>query len=370
MFIQAYAPLIGGAERQLAAQAELLSELGVEVHVLTRRWKKELLPFEKIGCVSVHRLPASGPKAVAAFQYIISAVWRVRSLRPDVLHAHELLSPATAAALAKLCFGAPLVAKVLRGGLLGDLAKIGAGRLGWLRVQLVASAVDAFAVISTEIDDELAAIGVPARKRVFIPNGVDTERFMPVSVAEKARIRAERSLPDGRLAIFSGRLEPEKRVDLLLELWPRLRRVLPDAQLLVLGTGSSESQLRQQPVEAVHFYGGVEDVAPYLHAADLFVLPSLTEGLSNSMLEAMACGLPVVATHVGGAADVITDRETGWLVPPNDPDALFEALVSLLGEPGRSQALGERARRSVLERYSLLSVAKSLRELYDRLLPG
>ncbi len=123
MLIQRYYPHIGGAERQLAALAPLLQKQGVVLHVLTRR-EAGLARFEYIDGVPVHRLPVAGPKPVAALMYTLTALRLLQQLRPDVIHAHELLSPATTAVAAKRWFGTPTVAKVLRGGDLGDLAKL------------------------------------------------------------------------------------------------------------------------------------------------------------------------------------------------------------------------------------------------------
>ncbi len=368
MLIQEYAPIIGGGQTQLAGEAAVLAGLGVDVAVLTRRWRAELLPFERLGPAAVYRLPASGPKAVAAILYILSAAWTIGQLRPDVLHAHELLSPTSAAILGKWLFRRPVLATVLGGGSLGDLRKIQRGRLGRLRTRLVLRSVDTFIVISEEIDRELEALGVPAGKRLRIPNAVDTERFVPASPEDRPLLRDKLGLPDGKLVIFTGRLEAEKQVDHLLAIWPRLLSQVPEAHLLVLGTGSLEADLRAQAMEQVHFLGSKADVTPYLRAADLFVLPSSREGLSVSMLEAMACALPAVVTRVGGAADVISDRESGWLVQPGDQDALVEGLVRLLKDEDLRRSMGNRARGRVLESYGLAHLGAQLRDAYDRLL--
>jgi glycosyltransferase involved in cell wall biosynthesis len=113
--------------------------------------------------------------------------------------------------------------------------------------------------------------------------------------------------------------------------------------------------------------GWVDDVLVYLQAADLFVLPSRAEGLSNALLEAMAAGLPVVATRVGGTADVIISGENGLLVPPEDASALAEALTSLFQNTARKEELGCAARRTVETRYAISSVAACYLELYQRL---
>ncbi|HEX8683203.1 MAG TPA: glycosyltransferase family 4 protein [Ardenticatenaceae bacterium] len=369
MIIQGYLPRVGGAERQLAALAPLLQAQGVELSVLTRRYPG-LAPFEIIGGVPVHRLPIPGPKAVASLSFTLSALWLLRRLRPHVIHAHELLSPTTAAVAAKRLFGVPVVAKVLRGGELGDVAKLQSRSSGISRLQRFRHEVDGFIVISKEIDEELAGVGVPPEKRFFIPNGVDLERFASVSPEEKAALRASLGLPDGPIALFTGRLVPEKRVDQLVALWPTIRATHPAATLLVLGTGGEEARLQQMAGGGVRFTGRIEDVVPYLQAADLFVLPSATEGLSNALLEAMAAGLAVVATSVGGAPDVIEHGDNGWLVPPDDRAALEAALLALLGDAERRATLGQRARERVTRDYALPVIAQRLYALYSHLVSG
>ncbi len=131
MLIQEYPPIIGGAEQELAAQAGVLARLGVDVQVLTRRWWPELAPFERTGAATVYRLPATGPKAIGAVRYILASASRLGRLHPDILHAHELLSPTSAAIVAKWLLRTPIIATVLRGGLLGDLARFSVG--GWGR---------------------------------------------------------------------------------------------------------------------------------------------------------------------------------------------------------------------------------------------
>ena len=137
--------------------------------------------------------------------------------------------------------------------------------------------------------------------------------------------------------------------------------------LLLLGEGPEEAALRSIAGPGVTFTGRVEDIAPYLKAADLFVLPSATEGLSNALLEALAAGLAVVATDVGGARDVVEDTVGGRLVPPNDAEALAEALAALLEGTALRAAYGRAGRERVVDEYSLVSVADRLAALYRQL---
>ena len=368
MIIQAYHPHVGGAERQLAALAPLLRQQNVEVHVLTRRYNN-WPAFEEIDGVPVHRLPIPGPKPVASLTFSVAALPLLARLKPDVIHAHELLSPTTTAVTAKSMFGTPVVAKILRGGQLGDIAKLQNRRFGSRRLQGITKQVDRFIVISREIEAELAALGVPPQQQIFIPNGVDTARFIPPSSATRECRRAELNLPaEGPIVIFTGRLVPEKRVNQLLDVWPAVRAEHPAATLLILGTGPQESALKQQAGEGVLFCGRVDNVAPYLQAGDLYVLPSATEGLSNALLEALAVGLPVIATNVGGAPDVVEHGHGGWLIPPDQPEQLQNALVALLADSFQCRQFGQLARLRIERDYALPAVAHRLRGLYDSVL--
>jgi glycosyltransferase involved in cell wall biosynthesis len=366
MIIQGYHPVIGGAERQLAALAPLLQARQVEVHILTRRYAG-LASFEMINGVPVHRLPIPGPKPVAALVFTLAALPLLYKLKPNLIHAHELLSPTTTAIAAKRMLNIPVAVKLLRGGCMGDLAKLKQKPLGGQRIASSRRWVDAFIAISREIDSELEQIGIPAERRSFIPNGVDIERFKPLSPVEKLVWRAELGLPHGPIAIFTGRLEAEKRIDQLISVWPAVRTVHPEALLLLLGAGGEEVKLKQAAGAGVKFLGQVNNTAPYMRAADLFVLPSATEGLSNALLEALAAGLPAIATAVGGTPDVIEHGATGWLVSPDTPAELQEAILTLLADPEGRARLGRNGRERVTQNYALPVTATRLRKLYDQL---
>lgn len=368
MLIQRYFPHAGGAERQIQRLAPRLRTHGFESSVITRH-EPGLSRFEIIDGVPVYRLPCPGPKPLAAIFYILSALKLLSKLRPDVIHAYEILSPASAAVLAKTLYNRPVLVKILRGGILGDIFKIKNRFLGLQRFRFLSRRVDFFVVISKEIDQELAAMGVPLEKRAFIPNGVDTEIFTPLSDSQKQQLRAELGFSsNGKLVIYLGRLTAEKRVHHLLRIWPEIRAAFPDVQLLIVGTGPEEARLREMAVAGVQFTGQVNDTMRYLQSADLFVLPSVTEGLSNSMLEALSTGLPVLATSVGGTPDVISHNVNGYLIPPDDLETLQAGLMTLLADAKLRDRLGMKGRQRILQNFSLDSIAMQLNTLYHRLL--
>jgi glycosyltransferase involved in cell wall biosynthesis len=207
----------------------------------------------------------------------------------------------------------------------------------------------------------------PARLTV-IPNGVDTARFRPLAGSAPPE-----GFPSGSpVAIAVGRLIPAKRHDLLLEAWRRARSRLPPlARLLLLGDGPERQALEARAAQlglsaSVSFPGSRADPERWLRASDLYVTCSDSEGMSNALLEAMASGLPVLATRISGSQDLVRDGIEGKLVPPGDADRLAEALVALLGDAGRRR-FGEAARRTVVDGYSLEQVARRYLDLYEQL---
>lgn len=361
MISQGFHPQIGGAQRQLLALGPRLRRLGVDVHIVTRR-HPGMSAFETVEDLPVHRMPIPGPKAVASAAFTAGATRCLRRLRPDVIHAHELLSPTTTAVLAGSLLSIPVVAKVLISGEVGYLRD--ERPLGRQRMAVFRRRIAAFIAISQEIDEELARSGIPADRRRLIPNGVDTERYAPTSADRRAALRGEFGLGDGPAVVYLGRLEEQKNLQTLLSVWNRVRAVHPDAELLLAGEGSQRAALSAAAGPGVRFLGSCPKVADLLAAADLFVLPSWQEGLSNALLEAMACGLPVVATAVGGAPEVVEHGRSGWLVDPGDPDSIETALRKLLDDPALRARLGASARERIVARYALDDRAHELHDLY------
>ena len=366
MVIQSYLPRLGGAEKQLAAVCRELRKQGIEPSIVTRRYPG-MSAFESIEGTPVYRVPAPRPKALAALCYLAFGSLRIRSLRPQVLHAHELLSPTDLGIIAKRRSGCPLVVKVLRGGSLGDLDKLQHRRGGQARIRRLRKYVDIFLTISREIEAELAGEGIDPVRCRFLPNGVDTYIYQPATERAKKEIRAALGLPVGFICLYSGRLAPEKGLDVLLESWKKISAKHPQAHLLLLGSGPQEAALREMAGERVIFGGFVPDPCLFYQACDLFVLPSLTEGLSNAMLEAMACGLPLVATRVGAAEELNRQGKNGRLVTPGSPQELAQALDACLSDPRECRRMGANGRQFVQSAYSLDQTIARLTAIYAEL---
>jgi glycosyltransferase involved in cell wall biosynthesis len=367
MLIQRFHPHVGGAERQLQSLIPKLAERGVQVGVLTRR-HAELPARDGVAGALVYRAPMPGGRVAAALVYTLATLGFLlrHRRRIDVLHAHELLSPTTAAVLGKLLLRRPVIAKAVRGGWLGDVEVLRAARLGRFRLWLYARLVDRFVTISDEIDRELVAAGVPRERIVRIANGVDIDRFHPLEAAQRANLRHELGLGGRPTVLFVGRLAAEKGLDDLLQAWPTVMRAQPDAVLLLAGDGPERARLEARGLPGIRFLGEVEDPAPYLQVADCFVLPSSSEGLSNALLEALASGVACVATGIGGTVDAVRDGVEGLLVPPRDPGALADALVRALSPDSRA-GFGRAARERMIREYSLDQTADRLVGLYREL---
>lgn len=373
MLITSYHPIVGGAERQLGAIAPLLQKRGVEVHVLTRHHPG--LEYEEIiDGVPVHRIPAKGPKVISALLYLIGVVRYLLRLKPDVIHAHSLFSPLLSGLMAKPFLRVPVITKSMRGGDEGDIDTIQKKLFGSLRLKFYRAYVDGFVVISQEIRNEILALAIPPDKIHFIPNGVDTDHFKKSTPADKKQIRQQLGLADVPTAIFTGRLAKEKRVQHIITIWDDVRKSVPNAQLLIAGANRSplgESEIPQDLLdiagEGIEFLGYISDVAPYLRAADIFVLPSVTEGLSNALLEAMASGCAVVITKVGGADDVIQHKSSGWLITPDNVEELRTGIITLFQDDDLRMQFSTKAYQRILEDYQLKVTIDRLQLLYQNL---
>jgi glycosyltransferase involved in cell wall biosynthesis len=203
---------------------------------------------------------------------------------------------------------------------------------------------------------------------VRIPRSVDVEALTPATGREEVRRRLG-TPEDAPVLVAVGSLTTEKRPDRLVRVFDAVRRDHPGAELWVLGSGPAAGPLeaRATPGGPIRLLGVRDDVSDHLHAADLLLLTSDTEGVPGVVLEAGAVGRPAVATRVGGVTECVVDGETGLLADPEDETALARATSDLLADPARRQALGDAARRLVAERYSLAAAAERYVELYRRL---
>lgn len=216
--------------------------------------------------------------------------------------------------------------------------------------------------------------GISADRVIVIQNGIDASAFAPQR--PRASVLAELGLrPEDRLIGIVGRMTPQKGHDLLLQALHLLAPRFPRLRCLIIGDGPLEPRLKRQAQElglTPHciFMGARSDVADLLSVLEIAVLPSRSEGLPFALLEAMALGKPVVATRVGGNAEAVEEGQTGLLTPPEDSDAIADALAFLLEHPDDAAQMGELGRQRVREQFSLKRMVTELERVYTIVLEG
>jgi glycosyltransferase involved in cell wall biosynthesis len=364
-------PFASGAERQALEQGSELVRRGHVVHVVTRAIPGYPIDEEEYLGIFIHRWiktatggPLFGMSFVAG---VIAALWRLRG-QIDVIHTHQALWEAVATGVSRRFLGAgPTLVQPASAGYYGEADELLRTRgAGLLRRAIFCNT--GFAAISGEIERQWRGLGVEPGRIARMASGVDAERFRPGASSVEAVL-----LPRPRV-MFTGRLHPQKNLPLLLQAWSEAAG-RHAGNLILVGPGSERQSLADLAgslgiADRVQFVGAVDDPADYLRAADLFVLPSLAEGMSNSLLEAMASALPCVVSGIGGNTDLIADGQTGRLVSSATPAAWAHALVELLEDPAAARQMGLAARRRIDEEFALAIVVDRYIELYRRMIDG
>lgn len=350
---------LGGAERHLLDLAGGLQARGVAVQTicprpgpLTRALTARGVPTTCIEMV----YPQPGDAYGLDWQTVERLLQFLREHRPDVVHSH--LYPAHLhASLAAHEAG---IAAILQTAhtLVVRAGDVLPARLA--RVQTIA--------VAQSVATLHQAAGVPAHRLAVIYNGVGDEQFA-APLAAPERLRRELELPSGPVIGTVARLSPEKGLDVLLDAAPLVRHQAGAVTFVIAGDGPEASSLRSQAAalgvgNSVRFLGPRTDVASLNSLFDLFVLPSREEACSMALLEAMAAGRAVIATRVGGNAEVVEHGVSGLLVPSDDAPALAAAIIALLGDPARARTLGVAARARVWQRFRRETMVTETLQLY------
>lgn len=296
---------------------------------------------------------------------------RVYSRWPfDVIHAHMLVPDGWAAA----AMGAELDVPVVATGHRADVLDIPErGQRDALQVSRAVETIDQVVTVSQAIGDAAGDLGRPRRPIKVIPNGADTTVFYP---RERREARDRLGLPaDERIISYVGKLVPRKGVDTLIEAMGLLARDPAGAPLLVVaGIGELRGLMESRAAELgiadrVRFLGKIphDDVPWVMTAGDVFVLPSLSEGLPTVVCEAMACAVPVVATAVDGTPEAVRHGETGFLVPPSEEGPLADALRRVIADSDGAERMSRRAVEIAREIYTWDANAAAYDEIYREL---
>ncbi|HYT35360.1 MAG TPA: glycosyltransferase family 4 protein [Ktedonobacteraceae bacterium] len=411
-----FSPLVGGSEARAEKQARQLQAFGHDVTIVTfrhyRQWKRnemlDGLPVVRVGGIyrrngrlNIGRL-GHLPNIIMMFL----TLWRLRRSF-DVIHALQLSPPAaligqltrkpvilgiqsagpSETQRTQLERGAMLMADTLTetSFLKVDLKdwESGAGDIGHLpRLPLGKTMLDFlrksnafYQILSTRSHSYLTSHGFRAGQIVHIPGSVDTQRFQPALERRPAPASPERDI------ICVARLDLAKGVDVLLHAWGRMLRE-PSAwrahlkpRLRLVGKGVCRAQMERIVAElgiqdSVELLGLRTDIVDLLQQSWGFVMPSRWEGMPNALLEAMACGLPCVATRVSGSEDIIADGVNGLLVEPEQPAEMARALRRIIEDTELAQRLGQEGRATVVRDYQLATIVEQCLQLYRSRLTG
>lgn len=354
-----------GAQRQLFELVRGLDKKHFRPVVLTLRSGGSMesefkeLPYAQV--ISPER------KGKYDFLYVFKVFRLLRQLKVDVVQ--PFLTPATFFGLlpALLC-RTPLKIVTERSGL--GMRRVPLGYRLYLRAEDFLTRFADLAVANSYAGREyLIRRGITPERIKVIYNGLNLTRLNGDSEGVK-RVRRMLDLPAGAKVVgIMARLFPVKRHDTFLKAAVVISQAIPETRFAIVGDGPWRSHLEELRrnlglASKVVFFGEQREVGPYLSAFDVAVLTSETEGCSNSVLEAMAVGKPVVATDVGGNRELIDDGETGFLVRLGDTEALAEAVIRLLRNPVLAREMGQKAREEAMRRFSVESMVNQYETLY------
>lgn len=359
-FINIFA--IGGTERQFVNVVQRLDGQKFDVHLACfKRWG------EFLGEIEACARPLTDYQINKLASYrTLRQQWRfanyLRQHRIQVVHTYGFYPNLFAIPAAKMA-GVPVTIAAIRdtGAHITPLQR---------RAQrMICAMADCVLVNANAVEQWLVGEGYRAEKIRVIPNGI---AFQPPDAP--AGIRREFALPDdSRLIGVICRLNALKGVHYFVEAAAAVAARFEDARFLVVGDGTEKAALMAQSeklgiARKVVFAGFRTDTPKMLPELSISVLPSLTEGLSNSLLESMASGVPVVATRVGGNPEIVVDGQTGFLVPPRNVDALARAMCELLEKPELARNMGQAGKERIANHFSVEQTVRRTEQLYADLL--
>ena len=368
---------LGGTQKQLLCLANELASQGITVWIVSRR-QKIFKPAR--GGYGIAMPPAASREQVhfihlpiirlqPAWSFLVSfLVWAaINRKRFQIIHAHSPRLGVIASVVGWLIRKAVII-KIPS---VEHAADVQPGRLMHrVRRRILLEGSARFIAISKELAGHLHDAGISPNKIARIPNGV---LLNGNGTSDHSEFKLDfLATSEVRVVLYVGRLVEEKGLDQLLRVWASLP-ARHGAVLVIVGDGPLRQSLEAQVEESailgsVRFLGHQADVAKFYAIADIFVLPSKTEGLSNSLLEAMAAGLPVVASDTGGNKDVL-ENQSGVLVNWQNIPECVEVLTTLLTNPNLRSRLGASGKKRAMD-FNLPSIAKEYRRLYESVLQG
>jgi glycosyltransferase involved in cell wall biosynthesis len=368
MAIRALIPGGGtGLQIQLARLLPHLRERGITATVVAGRTRNTPRRDHMYGShVRRSFIPGFSPVASADFTSEAILYLARRRSHLQLLHAHGAIHPGVVG-LAAARMGIPAVVTLTRAGSRSDFSDLLERRWGARQLRSLVARTS-FIALSSVVKEELMNQGVDEDRIFSIPGGVDLNHFHPATDDEKLDLRTRLGLGTGPLLISTSRLVGVKRLEIVIQAMDHFS----EGRFVLVGDGSEKSALEDLVLEKglgdrVEFAGAKRDVHNYLRAADIFVLPSSAEGLSNAMLEAMACGLPCVVSRIAGPPELFgSDR--GVVLDSTDPEEWAKSLIELIAHPRLRAEIGTRASELVTSEYTLERTADKTVDAYRKIL--
>jgi N-acetyl-alpha-D-glucosaminyl L-malate synthase BshA len=360
-------PTQGGSGVVATELGKELALRGHEVHFMTSSLPVRLRRFDRN--IFFHEVQPENYPLFLYPPYSLSLAAKMAEVTEthglDVLHAHYAMPHAACAYLARQMVAGRRVKTVttLHGT---DITLVGQAPSFYKVTKFSIEQSDCVSSVSGWLREETRRIFKTERPVSVIPNFVDTEVFRPGAPPERRACFAD---PREKILLHISNFRPVKNVDMVLEVFRRVAARIP-SRLLLVGEGPElipiEQRVRELDLlDRVSFLGGQEYVEEILPLADAFLLPSLHESFGLVALEAMACGVPVVATSIGGTAEVVAEGECGFLRDPHDADGMEEAVAALLGDSERARAMGAAGRRRAESEFRVEQVIPKYLELYS-----
>jgi glycosyltransferase involved in cell wall biosynthesis len=383
MVTGAYYPEMSSSAIQCREIARVLAGR-VRIEVLSTSVDPALRTVDTVDDVKVLRVPVDVTTAVSKVRATAAMIAALVRLLPqaDVVHLHGVSTKnVIVTALAK-AFRRRILLSLHTAGFDEAPEVRRQGRFAWWAF----TRADRYLSVSQGLVDAYLGEGLARNRITLAANGIDVERFAPANADERRALRARLNLPlDRSVILFVGFFSRDKQPRVLFDAWLRLRECGSDATLVFVGATESTyfevdqdlaQTIREDAVKRgldgdVVLAGPRHDVEQYFRAADVFVLPSRREGLPVALLEAMACGLPCVASQLAGSTDtIIDDGKNGLLVPAGDFAAVSGAIGQLLRDPALGSSLGAEARQTVVRRFSNTGTADLWLNAYQQLAAG
>jgi glycosyltransferase involved in cell wall biosynthesis len=366
---------IGGMEKQAISLSQTLIRGGIQVKILSSCSLRRIIKkgfVERYQDVEVIKIPSfrfSKGLFYAYLRFLFSLYVKLRPRGFDILHVHKLTRATTH--FGRICgkSGKKAILKIATGGGGGDISvlskkydreKILRGIQGYEKV----------VAISPEIKRELVDLGVDENNIVYIPNGVDTDKFRRRN-SDKLKIRSRLNIRFSLCGIFVGRLVSRKNPIFLVDFLRILRDRFPEFGLLLIGDGEEKNNIidlsRKYGLDdSIVLTGFVNIVENYLKASDFYVTASRYEGLSNSLLEAMSCSLPIIAPRTKSYEGIVIDGYNGFFYEPNDIEDACNKAEKILLDGKLRDNLGKASREFIEKGFSIGRIAEQYRELYEQ----